>query len=261
MQAFMADESYNYNLFSEDLGLGFGNVSWLIIHGKRKMTLQSAAKITSALALPDKQKRYLKALVSYNNSKDIEKRQTYLDQLIGLRSQVAKGDEERFVLDFYSHWSHAVIFEMVGLESFESDPDWISNMLHTKLSKKQIQESLSLLERLKLIQFDETRNRHVKLVEDFESPATVPGIGVMQFHLKMIELGMEALEQVPPDSRDFSALTLAISEKGRDAIKEELAAFRKYLMFIASKYPEKDQLVELNFQMFNLTKSVSEGGK
>lgn len=250
------DEKYSYNLFSEDLGLGFGNVAWLLVHGKRKLTMASYQKISKSLNLEGLEKRYLKALIKYNNAKSVELRQESLDQLIGLRNQLASDDEERKVLEFYSHWGHAIIFEMVGLNEFQSDPEWILQHLHAPLSKKNIESSLKLLVELNLIRFDEKLNRHVKVIEDFTSPTEVPGIGVIQFHLKMIQLGMEALETVPPDERDFSAVTLAISELGRQTIKDEIAKFRNYLMFIASQHSDREHLVEINFQMFNLTKKI-----
>lgn len=72
--------------------------------------------------------------------------------------------------------------------------------------------------------------------------------------MKMIQLSMEALQTVPSDKRDISAVTIATSAEGRESIRKEIENFRRYLLFVASQYPEKEEVLEINFQMFDLTR-------
>ncbi|NRA68195.1 MAG: DUF4423 domain-containing protein [Pseudobacteriovorax sp.] len=130
----------------------------------------------------------------------------------------------------------------------------MQSRLHAQISKKEVEHSLSLLQELKLISFDPDTNQYRKLKEDFSSPVAVPGLGVRQFHMKMIQLSMEALQTVPSDKRDISAVTIATSAEGRESIRKEIENFRRYLLFVASQYPEKEEVLEINFQMFDLTR-------
>lgn len=246
--------SYSYKQYSADLGLGYGNVSWLLIHGKRKLTSNTTDKIINALNLHDSHSRYLKALVKYNNSKSAHDRQKYLDNLVSIKLDLANDEQEKKVLRFYSHWSHAIIFELVGLEDFKPDPEWIKSILFTPISKKQIVDSLNLLSDLNLIKYDHSLEKHIKVAKNFTTTPNVPSVGVTQFHMKMIELGIKALEEVPADQRDISAVTLSVSHEGQKRIKEEIIRFREYLLYIADQYTDKQQVTEVNFQMFNLTK-------
>jgi uncharacterized protein (TIGR02147 family) len=151
---------------------------------------------------------------------------------------------------------------MVGLENFSSDPAWMAQHLNAAITEKEIKESLEILEKLGCIRYDPELGRHVKVVKDFESKREVPGVGIIRFHQKMIDLGKESIESVPHKEREIGALTLAVTAEGMDIIKKSLQSFRSYLLFLAASHAEgADTVMQLNMQMFPIAWSTDKKQK
>jgi uncharacterized protein (TIGR02147 family) len=252
---------YSYVKFSEELGLGAGNVAWLIINNQRQLTRNSSQKIMDALQLKGVEKQYFQTMILYTQAKDSKSIDQHLQKMVSLKSRCVETASDEMVLRFYSQWHHATVFEMVGLDNFVSDPKWIRAKLNFVLSEKEVLDSLQMLEDLKLIVYDETRRRHVKIVADFETKSEVLGLGVIQYHKTMIELGKLSIEQLSAEERDIGAVTVAVSPEGIERIKAEVQAFRRYLMLIASQYAHPSEIMQINIQAFSLTHADPESRK
>ena len=249
--------NYSYVRFSAEIGLGQGNVAWLIVNDQRRITNNTMYKIIEALELKGYERQYFQTLVAYTNAKEPKKIDALLQKLVYLKSRCLENTTDEQVLKFYSHWYHAIIFEMVGMQKFSSDPEWIRKKLNFSLSEKEVLGSLKVLEDLGLIAFDTEKGRHIKLKKDFETASEVQVLGVMQFHKKMIELGKASIDQLPREQRDIGAVTLAVTPEGRLLIKQEVQAFRRYLMFLGSQFVEPSEIVQVNIQAFTLTQDLN----
>jgi uncharacterized protein (TIGR02147 family) len=245
--------TYSFTIFSQDLGLGLGNASWLIIHGKRRLTRNTAAKVIESLQLKGYEKQYFEQMVLYTHAKDSHTMDVILGKMVSLKARCVPSEKDERVLRFYSQWHHAIIFELIGLDTFFSDPSWIREKINFSLTEKEVLDSVAMLEELGLIGFDTRKNRHVKLVQDFETDAQVSALGVIQYHKKMIELGKSSIELLSSDQRDIGAVTIAVSEEGFARIKQEVQAFRRYMMFLASQYAKPTDVLQINIQAFSLT--------
>ena len=248
-----ADAHYSYVLFSEDLGLGPSNVSWLIINGQRKLTRNTSEKIIEELGIKGYEKQYFQIMIRYTHAKDSADLDDLLRQLVDLKARCVDNTADGMVLKFYSQWQHAVLFEMIGLDGFNSDIKWIQDKLNFHLTAKEIEDSLAILQELGLIHFDADKKNYVKTVKDFETKAEVPPIGVVQYHKKMIDLGKSSIENLKAEHRDIGAVTVAVSPSVQERIKKEIQAFRSYLMFIASQSIEPTDIMQINIQAFSLT--------
>src|SRR5262249_46710090 len=123
-------------------------------------------------------------------------------------------------IEFLSHWTHSVVFELIGADDFKSDPGWIARRLRYKITPSQVQASLSLLESLGLARFDRARGRHVKVESDVQTSRNVDGIAFAGFHQQMIDLARQAIVATPPEERDINALTLSLTASlTREAMK------------------------------------------
>ncbi len=253
--------NFSFVQFSEDLGLGPSNVSWLIINNQRRLTRNTSEKIIEALHLKGYEKQYFQTMMLYTHAKDSKTTDELLLKLVSLKGRCVDSATDEQVLKFYSQWHHAIVFEMVGLDNFSSDPSWIRSKLNFVLSEREVLESLHILEELQLIKRDEQAGRHVKVTADFETESEVLGLGVIQYHKKMIELGKSSIEQLDAKERDIGAVTVAITAEGIDRIKQEVQAFRRYLMFIASQYGQPTEIMQINIQAFTLTHTDSKSSE
>ncbi len=255
-------EQYSYKEFSLDLGLGLGNSSWLIIKGRRLPNLQSVERMATALDLAASERKAFVLLAQYSEERNPHEREQLLSDLLSCKRQSLGDVEAQMELDFYREWHRAIIFEMVGLQNFTSDTAWIAQHLNAAITEKEIKESLEILEKLGCIRFDPELGRHVKVVKDFESKSEVPGIGIIRFHQKMIDLGKESIETVPYQEREIGALTLAVTTEGMDIIKKSIQSFRSYLMFLAASHATgADTVMQLNMQMFPIARSTDKKQK
>ena len=116
-------------------------------------------------------------MVKYENERSPQKREQYFKKLTEVKAKLI-APEITEVLEYVSEWYHPVIREMTGLDTFYSDPAWIAKNLHYKLMPMQAKESLELLEKLDLIEFNADEGRH--------------GQKVVQLHLKAGKLPLSA---------------------------------------------------------------------
>jgi uncharacterized protein (TIGR02147 family) len=128
------------------------------------------------------------------------------------------------------------------------------------ITAAEVSESLSFLVKANLLQKDENGNYVQTEKSVTTGPMDVTPVAVRGMHRKMGEFALDAIEGVPQDERHFSGLTLGITQSAYDEIVEEIAAFRKRIIAIATRDDETDEVYRLNVQFFPLTKkSVKKG--
>jgi len=248
-------DSYSWIIFTEDLGLGVCNAAWLIANGKRKMTEHTLNLILKSLNLSGTQRKYFKILRLYTNCTDIKEREHFLSQLLQIKKQSLTGTNQ-LELDFFSEWYHAVVFEMVGLPGFKSDPRWVAEHVSPPITVNEAQSSLKLLERLKCIKMEEGTRQYVKAMSDFNTTDEVSWLGIKYYHKKMMDLAKEAMDQVESKNREISNTSMTISKKTLQVIKQDIRAFRRYLNYLAQKETNPEVVIAINIQMFPLTEFI-----
>ncbi|MFW6241358.1 MAG: TIGR02147 family protein, partial [Thermodesulfobacteriota bacterium] len=71
---------------------------------------------------------------------------------------------------------------------------------------------------------------------------------------EMIRLASESMERFPSEERDITALVLSVRPDRMGEIKQKTAEFRKALLEIATETEDPDQVVQVNIQVFPLTR-------
>lgn len=79
-------------------------------------------------------------------------------------------------------------------------------------------------------------------------------LNVANFHKEMIKLAGESIERYPSRERDISSLTLSIQREKVGEIKKRIISFRRKLLEMACSDELVDQVIQMNFQLFPLTK-------
>jgi len=82
-------------------------------------------------------------------------------------------------------------------------------------------------------------------------------MAVRKHHENMGNLAVGALEAVSKEERDISGITMGLSKEGFEAVKAELANFRRKIKEIAEQSEsEKESVYRINLQLFPLSKEV-----
>jgi uncharacterized protein (TIGR02147 family) len=244
--------SYSYQKFADDLGFGPTTVMHQIIRGHRPLTAKAAMKVVKALALTGVERRFLLALVAYDNERATARREELFQKLIELKSELLPTTLDKDTLEYFSEWYHPVLRELVGHPSFVPDPEAIAATIVPRLRPEQVRESLALLERLGYIAFDAETRRWRQTRSRVTTGPRVRGMAFTRYHQKMIELGREALTRIPSHRRDVSGLTVSVDETTARKLREMIHAFQTQLLDAAEKSPG-EQVYQINIQLFPFT--------
>ena len=251
-QTKLQTKNYSYRQLSLDLGFSATNLVHLIVQGKRPVTEKAASKIVDALDLKRDERRYFLALARLTRDKSSEDISKSFREVLEIRSGMIGSRLEQDQFAYYGEWYHALIREMVALDQFQADPRWIASVVKPAISVKQAEESLELLEKLKLIKKDAETGRFVQTNHVISTGPEVMSLSVQKYHQESIPHGLEAMVTTAPEHRHISALVLSVSALQFQKIKQEIELFQQRLLELEKNRSDgcPDRVIQLNMQLY-----------
>lgn len=247
--------SYSGALFAKKAGIGSHTLLGMVIRGDRNLSAATIRAFIRALGLKGREALYFEKLVLFNQSKKSEDRSYYFEQLCSVTSNSPREILTRIQdhASYLSHWYIVAIRELVAVEGFRADPEWIAGKLKNKITKKQAQEAWELLLKIGMVQAEE--NGHFRIVSpaiDID-PGTVD-FAIRGFHREYLARVGEAIDGESIEERELSSMTLAVSEGDFALLRERIKEFRKKLN---TEFPtgsdSRTKVVAVNFQALVLT--------
>ena len=246
--------AFSLRFFAEKAGLSSHAHLKLTIDGKRNITKNTVVKLIHGLGLQNQRAAYFESLVFFNQAQTDADKQVYYAQLLKAspRSKLHKMEQAQFRI--FREWHHSAILEMVALKDFRPIPDWISKRLGGLVTPAQVTESLKLLVELGLLvkTANGFRQRDPLITTDDE----VQDLMVKMYHLQMLKLSATMLSDLPAKQRDISALTFSIRREDFPNLKKHLQLMRKELLDFSAKAGEAEEVVQINIQLYPLTRGV-----
>ena len=246
--------AFSLRFFAEKAGLSSHAHLKLTIDGKRNITKNTVVKLIHGLGLQNQRAAYFESLVFFNQAQTDADKQVYYAQLLKAspRSKLHKMDDAQFRI--FREWHHSAILEMVALKDFRPIPDWISKRLGGLITPAQVTESLKLLVEVGLLvkTANGYRQRDPLITTDDE----VQDLMVKMYHLQMLKLSADMLSTLPGAQRDVSALTFSIKREDFPNLKKHLQLMRKELLDFSAKAGEAEDVVQVNIQLYPLTRGV-----
>jgi uncharacterized protein (TIGR02147 family) len=246
--------AFSLRFFAEKAGLSSHAHLKLTIDGKRNITKNTVVKLIHGLGLESQRAAYFESLVFFNQAQTDADKQVYYAQLLKAspRSKLHKMDKAQFRI--FREWHHSAILEMVALKDFRPIPDWISKRLGGLVTPAQVTESLKLLVEVGLLvkTANGFRQRDPLITTDDE----VQDLMVKMYHLQMLKLSANMLSALPGEQRDVSALTFSIKREDFPNLKKHLQLMRKELLDFSAKAGEAEEVVQVNIQLYPLTRGV-----
>lgn len=250
---------FSYRSFSQKVGVQTSNFLLLLIQGKRNLKDQTIPLVAKALKLDQKQSQYFQLLVLYGQEKNTEQKSSLFRELQNLRSpyEISKMSELQF--EQYNHWYYKAIRELLSFYPFNPSEKYafrhLAAQLYPNITESDARKAIKVLEKLNLIYRHESGV--YKLTDQFISTGDeVQNFFLRRFHQCMIEISKSALDEFPLEVRDISSLTLSISNETFVEIKTEIQLFRKRLLEIARKSDRAENVYQINFQAFPLTRKA-----
>ena len=245
---------FSLRFFAAKAGLSSHAHLKLVMDGKRNITKNTVVKIIQGLNLADERATYFENLVFFNQAKTDKEKAFYYGKLVKSTpgSRLHKMDQAHFRI--FTEWYHSVIREMVELRGFNPAPEWISRRLGGTITPAQAAESLNLLSSLGLI--SRKANGYSQAQSLITTDDEVSDLLVKQYHRQMLDQAKDSMENVPAEKRDISAVTFAIQRKDFPALKKHLQLMRKELLDFSSEAGTGEDVVQVNIQLFPLTRGM-----
>lgn len=231
----------------------------LVCEGKANLSELGVERVSSALGLTGVDLLYFRALVCFEQEKDVSRRELLWKELRKFASKNSihiVGEEE---YDYYASWRHPVLRELVS--SFpDAKPSELAEQFVEDTSAKEVRNALSVLLRTGFLK--EKNGKYAVAEKSISTGALEPGkMAIRGMHRQMGELGVKALDSISPEERDISGLTLGLTESAFCRVVEETAAFRRRLAAIAMESSGEERVYRMNLQLFPLTRKKKGRGK
>jgi uncharacterized protein (TIGR02147 family) len=254
------NKNFTYRYFSRIAGFKSPSVLKQVIEGEMKLSLSSIEKFTKAFKLNKEQSFFFHHLVLFNQAKTIDERQEHLAQMLSCRVFKKLYPLSGAQFNYYKNWYFIPIREMVALEDFHEDAEWIAKKIIPSITPQEAKKALDDMLELGLIKRNE-EGRLEQVDANVSTGNEVALQAVSQFHRDMIKKGAEAIEVFPREVRDISAVTVGVSVETVKTIKEMVQKFRKEILEFALKTSNPDIVYQVNFQIFPVTESTKGGNK
>lgn len=243
---------FSFRFFSRAAGFRSSNFLKLVMDGKRNLSLEAVHKFSSALKLTKEESGFFESLVLFNQAENAEEKNYYYGRIAQSKRYTDSKPLDVSQYAYFSNWHFVAMRELVLLDDFQEDPKWINRKLKTRLHPEEIAKAFKILIALNLLRRDH-ENRLRQTVEKIVTTPEMGSLAVVNFHREMLSKASDALEKSATVHRDISALTVSISKKQFERIRDRIAQFRAEIHAIASEEAHREAVYQLNFQLFNLT--------
>lgn len=252
--------SFSFRCFSKRAGFRSTNFFKLVMEGSRNLTEKSLAKFVIGLKLNKQEQEFFQNLVFFNQSKTHEDRDSYYQRMLQSRkfSQLQPIEKQQY--EFYAAWYHPVVRELVASKDFDGTAEWLTERIAPPITVSQAERSIKLLETLGMIE-KTADNRWKQASSIISTGAEVSSLALFNYHKNLLDLSKDILEQVPAEERDVSAMTLGVMKERIPELKKKIQEFRREVLKLVSTDVHPDEVVQLDIQMFPLTKQQGEKSK
>jgi uncharacterized protein (TIGR02147 family) len=250
---------YSYRRFSQQAHLRSPNYLKLIISGERNLTDEMAKRFAKACNLSGDSADYFVQLVGFNQAKTIEERSRYYQRLTAFRRYRKAQKLEVAHAAYHSKWYLPAIRELAARSDFRNDPEWIAKRLEPSISPREAARAVEVLLHLGLLEKDDT-GRVFQGAPVLTTGAETANLHIGNYHKCMMRQAAESIDTKKAQERDISSLTMCLGPSGLNALKERIQAFRGELIKLAETEPNPKQVVQLNIQLFPLSKKDDDRG-
>ncbi|MNL06553.1 hypothetical protein D3C87_1271920 [compost metagenome] len=154
---------------------------------------------------------------------------------------------------YLTKWHYVALREMIQLEDFKNDIDWIQERLSFSVTPKDIQEALNFLVEYNFIEKSGKGKFRVKdkIIDCFDG---IYRLSLGEFYKQVYALAIESIDSVPREERLLLGHTFAVSNESYNKISEVLNEALSKIRDIEKSDFKKDRVYQVSFAAFPMTK-------
>ncbi len=252
--------SFSFRTFSQRAGFKSTNFFKLVMDGDRNLTEDSLPKFMKGLKFNKQEQEFFRNLVFFNQAKAHDQKNLYYQRLLQSRKFNQLKPIEKNAYEYYSTWYHPVIRELVVSKDFTGDPRWIAERIFPLITVAQAEKSIELLEQLGFIK-KAGGNKWGQSSPLLSTGPEVASLVLMNYHHHLLDLSKEILTHVAAERRDVSAMTLGVAKERLGQIKRKVQEFRQEILKLVALDTHPDQVIQLNIQLYPMTREPEEKKK
>ena len=234
-----------------------------IMAGRKNLTPAQTNKLCIIIGFDKPQSRYFECMVYYTQAKTIEDKNEFLSKLMALQKIKMKTLDSKF-MSLFAKWYYVFLRELLENYNYkgenEEENERLGDMLIPELTPEEVKEGVEYLEQLGLIEKDDEGCLRPK-DNAISTGDEVKSLHLLNFQMETMELAKKALERIPAEERDISFLSMSLSNDNFGLIKNEIQYFRKRIAKIAVDENNPQNVYQLNFQFFPVTKDIQKAKK
>ena len=243
------DRTFSFRVFALRCGIPATSASFIcrVIAGGRTLTPELSVKLAKGMELSAAESRYFHTLVQFNQAKAMETKNHFfleLSKYRGSRAKVIGGDQ----VQFYDHWLNQVLWAYFGSERNQKHPATIAKRIFPAVTPRQVEESIALLLRLNLIK--KLANGYAPADSQIKTEKEIRDIAAKRQLKEMTALSLDVMDKVAPDRREYNSLTMYMSRKCFETVKERIGSFREELRVLLENDRDEDRVYTLTMQLF-----------
>jgi len=232
-----------------------------VLKAQRNLSPQYVLKLSAFLKFTVKQKNYFELLVSYNQSKKQIEKDHFFRKLDSFRLSKAK-QTMAAQHALYSQWYSVVLRELIDIipcaDASEATCKKLAKYFEPKVPIEQLRQALATLRDLDLLR---TKSNGAFTVKErfITSGADIPQVVINRVLMQFMDLAKMSVDRFPKQARSLSTLTVSVSQKGYDKIREKIDQFRGEILSMVNEEDEEiDRVYHLNMHLFPVTSPYRE---
>lgn len=245
------DKSFTYRHLAAIAGFKSAGFFTQVLQGTTNLSDKMIRRIAQAFELQKRESHYFGWMVRYNQSSSHEEKKAFFEKMSSFKqARVRTVDPEAY--DFYDKWYYSAIRAVLHYHSFDGgNYKTLARMVVPSISPAEARRAVGVLERLGFIAKGPNgayvlTDKHITTGFDTES------ITINNFVTNTLDIAKDAFYRFPKEKRNFSALTLSVSDEGYKKIVERCTEFRKAIVDIVKDDSRIDRVYQVNLQVFPL---------
>lgn len=228
---------YSLRAFARSLQVQSGFLSKILL-GQRRVTEATIQKFGAKLGLSPKE---IEAFLQNSDSATVS-------------ATAENQDFKQIAYDHFqiiSDWYHFAILELAAVQNFEPTAKWISKVLG--ISLVEAQDAIDRLIRLDYIRVKPKGSWELR--EGFSTTlgTELSASALRKMQKQILEMAILALDNVPVEKRDQTAMTMAIDTSLIPQAKEKITKFRRELCSFLESGKKKDGVYQLSVSLYPVT--------
>lgn len=245
------EKKFSHRYLARKLGYGSSGAIADILAGRKNMTPSSALRMARSLGFTRPEEEFFLHLVAFNQAGSLEERNLHYAKILTMaRLKLDVISPEKY--EYFSKWYLAALRELLYFHPCKGDFKALGRKLDPPIPALAARKGVELLEKLGLVERD-PQGYYRQTAGMLSTPEIGASLHIDNFQAATLKLALESLDRHPRERRDFSTLTLTLSETSFDQARTALKAVRQCLLGLAEKDAKVDRVYQLNIQLFPLS--------